>query len=171
MSVLIVNPMNMPAKKIITVLLFVSIKLYVLTGQSIEYSYDNNGNRIRRLIVVEEIRRQSPIQNIKSLKSIENSIATNNEETETEEIKTEEGEIRTIIYPNPNKGLLRIKITNMPIESRKELRLYDLSGTELIIKRNFDSFSELDIDKLEDGIYILQITINDSLFVFKVMKN
>jgi len=150
-------------------LILVLTRLSILTGQTVEYAYDNNGNRISRSIVVEELQSKSvsfPVINPKSLKAVENALMA-----ETQEIIPEEGELYTIVYPNPNKGLLKIEISNMPLESRKEMRLYDLSGTELIIKKDFDSYSELDINRLKDGIYILRIKINERLFDFKVIKN
>lgn len=150
-------------------LILVLTRFGILTGQTVEYAYDNNGNRISRSIVVEELQSKSisfPVINPKSLKAVENALMA-----ETQEIIPEEGELNTIVYPNPNKGLLKIEISNMPLESRKEMRLYDLSGTELIIKKDFDSYSELDINRLKDGIYILRIKINERLFDFKVIKN
>lgn len=146
------------------VILFQGINLYC---QTIEYTYDANGNRISRSILIEELKSQSfsfPVINPKSLQTFEKAM-------KAEEITSEEGEPEAIVYPNPSKGLINIEITNMPFESQNEMKLYDLSGTELIIKKDFGSYSEMDINRFKDGIYILQIRINEKIFDFKVIKN
>jgi hypothetical protein len=150
-------------------LVLILIRVSILYGQTYEYAYDNNGNRISRSLVVEELQSRSvsfPVINQKDLKQLENAVKEG-----LQEYNSEEGEISTLVYPNPNKGLLKIDISNMPIESKAELRLYDLSGTEMIIKKDLENYSELNINYLKNGIYILRIKVNDKLFDFKVIKN
>jgi Secretion system C-terminal sorting domain len=145
----------------IILLLFQPIDFF---GQSIEFSYDANGNRLSRTLVVERLKSatiQFPVTDPKSLNPVDNKVA----------LVPEEGEINAVVYPNPNKGLIKIDITNMPLNSNKELRLYDLSGAELIVKRNFESYSEMDISRFKDGIYILRIKINEKVFDWKVIKS
>ena len=180
-------------KRIIPVILvlFQSITLF---GQKVEFTYDDNGNRLSRTITVDQptVPHDPPpidppprnggssrtilvdqlksntvqflVFNPKSLESTESmkSIVSDEEE---------KGEIITLVYPNPNKGLIKIDISNLPLESKNEMRLYDLSGIELIVKRNFDSYSEIDISQFKDGIYILRIKINDKVFDWKVIKS
>jgi hypothetical protein len=59
----------------------------------------------------------------------------------------------------------------MPLNPVTEMKLYDLSGMELTSKSNFESSSELDISRFRDGVYILQIKINEKTFDWKVIKN
>jgi hypothetical protein len=163
-------------KKIIPVILvlFQSVKLL---GQSVEFTYDDNGNRLSRTITVELLKSgtvQFPFLNPKSLKSISPELAKTKESEIAKSVKegeSEEGEISTLVYPNPNKGLIKIDISNMPLKSKNEMRLYNLSGTELTVKRNFDSYSEIDISQFKDGIYILRIKINESIYDWKVIKS
>ena len=89
----------------------------------------------------------------------------------SEKTLSEDGAIETFVYPNPNKGLIKINISNLPLQSINEMRLYDLSGTELTLKTKFGSYSEIDISQYSDGIYILRIRINDKIFNWKVIKS
>lgn len=116
---------------------------------------------------------QFPVLNSKSLKSLpaENAMAKGSEITSPELEGSEKAAISTLVYPNPSKGLIKIQISNMPLDSRNEMRLYDLHGTELIVRRDFPGLSEIDITHLRDGIYILRVRINEKIFDFKIILN
>lgn len=151
--------MNTKTKLCIFILFLI---INCLHGQTITFAYDDNGNRISRVWVAERLK--SGIIQFPIVDSEEIALA-NPEEF------LQEGELSTYVYPNPSRGIIRINISNMPLNSRTEARLYDLSGTELFVKRNFESDSEMDISKLKDGIYILRIKINEILFDWKIVKN
>lgn len=169
----------MTYKKIIPVILilFLSVKGY---GQTVEFGYDANGGRISRTtIIVQQMKSdkaQLPLINPKSLNASSSEYAKTQQQIDTAAVSekkalTEDGEIMTFVYPNPNKGIIKINISNMPLESTNEMRLYNLSGTELTVRKNFDSYSEIDISQYGDGIYILRIKINDKIFNWKVIKS
>lgn len=147
-----------------------------LFGQRVEYSYDDNGNRTGRTLIVEQLQSQSinfPVVNPRALKTVENSKTkeTENKTKEAvEEIKPESGEIKANVYPNPNRGIINIDISNMPLNSKNELRIYDLNGNQLIIKKDFERSSQVDLSKYKDGIYILRMRINESFFDWKIIK-
>jgi hypothetical protein len=153
------TPMN---TKSTLVIIFFFLSFFCLHGQTISYTYDNNGNRKTRQLDVQKLRSNSiqfPVVNQKNLRE------------EAVKEKVIEGEMKTVVYPNPTKGLLKIDITNMPLNSKTEAKVYDLNGTEQMSKRNFDSSSELDISRLKDGIYILRIKVNETIIDWKVIKN
>lgn len=151
----------MNTKSTIAIIIFF-MSFCCLQGQTITYTYDNNGNRKARHLDVQPLQSNSiqfPVINHKDLKE------------EAVKEKVIEGEMKTVVYPNPTKGLLKIDITNIPLNSKTEAKVYDLNGTEQMSKRNFDSSSELDISRLKDGIYILRIKVNETIFDWKVIKN
>jgi hypothetical protein len=153
----------MNCKRIFLVLLIL-FQTASLFSQKIEYTYDANGNRTKRELVVNQLKSATikfPVKDPSNLKLADN----------TKTIEPSAGELKTTVYPNPNKGLIKINVSNMPQNPVTELRLYNLSGTELMVKRNFDSYSEIDINEYKDGVYILRIRINDKLFDWKVIKN
>jgi len=164
-------------------LLVVFLPMAGITGQSISYSYDANGNRTDRTLIAEELRSNSvsfpvtdpaalPVKFLNSSSKGQEPSKKANAETNKENLTLwSEGEVRVLIYPNPTKGILKIAINNMIQESDNEMRLYDLSGAELIIVRDFADYAEMDISRFRDGIYILRIRIGEKLFDFKVIKN
>jgi hypothetical protein len=159
-----------------------------LFSQRVEFTYDDNGNRHTRTITVQELQSKSvefPVIDPKNLKTKENVMAQGSNpdassqnvdakslsDATRERINQEEGEIVTRVYPNPNKGLIKIDISNMPLNSVSELRLYDLSGNEIVMKKNIENHTEIDITRFIDGIYILRVKINEKIFDWKVIKN
>jgi hypothetical protein len=158
----------MKPKRII-LLSLVLFQTMTLFSQRVEFTYDENGNRLTRTIIVEQLQSKSvqfPISNTESLKTLENT------NTITPEVDAKEGNVTiTNVFPNPNKGILKISISNMPSDSKTEMTLYDLSGVELIVKRNFEGYSEIDLNQFSDGIYILRIKINGNTTSWKIVKN
>ncbi len=158
-----INKIAMTRNKIMTLIIgfYLSVSLY---GQSVEFAYDENGNRVSRSLVVELLRSGAGdlmVNNSKN-KELKENLAI--EDTGT-------GEISAIVYPNPGKGLLKVDITNMPLSSKSELALFDISGNALILKRNFESYLEIDISHFKDGIYFMRIKINEKVFDWKIIKN
>ena len=167
----------MRCKRITLTILVLSIFIN-LNGQRIGYTYDENGNRVSRTLIVEELQARSvyfpSFYSVNPNSSVpEQALAGATEDELIAELETipEEGEVTTFIYPNPNKGLIKIDISNMPLNSKSEIRLYDLYGTELKIVKNIERHTEIDISQFRDGIYILRIKINERLFDWKVIKS
>jgi hypothetical protein len=144
--------------KIVSVIFIIFLSIGFLNGQTVSFTYDDSGNRNSRTVQPLKAAVQFPVVNPKNLL--------------VEEAKAEliEGELSTLVYPNPSKGLIKIDILNMPLDARTEARFYDLSGKQQMVIRNFESSSEIDISKLKDGIYILRIKINERAFDWKVVK-
>lgn len=153
-----------------------------LSGQTVQFSYDENGNRTKRSIIVEELQSQSvsfPVLNPETL-SLKNGSGTKGttlpvsesmKASENNEIQLDEDEIKIKIYPNPTRGQLRIEISNMPMQASGEMRLYDLNGNELVNINPLEPSSVLDISFYSDGIYILRMRINETIFDYKVIKH
>ena len=176
----------MNRKRIILVglVLLLAMRLF---GQTVSYTYDDNGNRHTRTISVRKLNSmvKFPITDPKRLgaqrnqmarglevgSTVETADAKGKDDITRERIKTEEGEIGFNVYPNPNKGLLKIDISNMPLSSDSEMKLYDLNGNELKVLRNFEGHSEIDISQYKDGIYILRIKVNEKRVDWKIIKN
>jgi YD repeat-containing protein len=179
-------------RKIFFLVSLMLLQTIALLSQRVEFTYDDNGNRLTRTIIIEQLKSNSvqfPVLDSKSLKTSKNlttegevsnipegedlsdSKAKRNERIANASAISEDNEIITIVYPNPSNGLIKIDISNMPMSSKNEMRLYNLSGLELIVNRNFDSHTEIDISNLQDGIYILRIKINERVFDWKVVKN
>ena len=148
--------------KLIFCFFIISLNINYLYCQTIKFEYDDNGNRVNRIIEVKEFK-PGPVK----------FPVTDPKEFFIENQKTGSGEVvlATSVYPNPSRGLLKIDITNMPEEAKTGIVLYDLSGSELIVNNDSGNHYEIDISLLPDGIYILRIKVNESLFNWKVVKS
>lgn len=162
-----------------------------MLSQKISFEYDANGNRISRKIVVEELQqtavnfenldltslnisKESKTKESKgTVGSEQNSLEKDlNEEKENEaENLTTEGKVKINIYPNPVKEILKIDITNMPFNPKSRMVLFDMGGTKLAEKLDFENHIELDISQYKDGMYIIIIQIDNNVSNFKVIKN
>jgi hypothetical protein len=72
------------------------------------------------------------------------------------------------IYPNPANDVLYISSNE---EDDLEILIYDVKG-QMIQKVTFQPGSEkIDISKLENGIYLINIQVDDEVFTKKIIKN
>ena len=136
------------------------------------FGYDLSGNRISRVIKL-----TSPLRS-----------AEESEENQTEEETTEvtgdtieepvEQEIHSemlndfsvLIYPNPTKGELTVKIQGLQKEKTANLRLYSASGSLIQQKTGVSDMEHLDISNQPAGIYILKVISDDSSTDWKIIK-
>lgn len=71
-----------------------------------------------------------------------------------------------IIYPNPTNGILNIENkSNSPIE---KITLTDITGK--LILEAVNSFSEINMQSFENGIYILFVTSESKIYKYKIIK-
>lgn len=138
-------------KKKLTMLLICAMP-YIASAQSVKYSYDNAGNRIKREIVMKT---KSPYE-----------VSTT---TECFSEKLSEKEIR--IYPNPTKGRLKIEIAGYENSDRCILRILNVSGQQILSTHANSACTELDISSKANGIYILYISLNNKETTWKIIKN
>ena len=144
----------------------------VLFSQTIDFAYDANGNRISRTLIVEQLQSQD-ISSIILDQEIFDLTAKNlksEKSTKCVDSISEGEEIQISFYPNPNQGILNIGIKNMPLDALSEIRLFDLSGTQLLMINDIPDYFEINIRHLKDGIYILRIKVNTEIFNYKVIK-
>ena len=126
--------------------------------QTITFDYDLNGNRISRKIFVEQL--QQSVENFQDIELTSLKISKSSKTADSEERKgseqhifekdssaiseenqlAAEGKIKIHIYPNPVKGMLKIDISNMPLGRNNKMVLFDISGTKLIEKTNFEDY-------------------------------
>ncbi len=73
------------------------------------------------------------------------------------------------IFPNPITELLNIQLQE---NTSGSYRMIDLSGKN-ILQNSFNSKSELKINtsKIEEGVYILELTIDNKIEQFKILKD
>ncbi|MDR6464664.1 T9SS type A sorting domain-containing protein [Chryseobacterium sediminis] len=75
---------------------------------------------------------------------------------------------KTVVFPNPTKGVLQIK-TSKPIE---ELYIYDLAGKIIMRKEKLpEGKNTIDLTYYPQGVYLVRILANDVWETFKIIKN
>ena len=75
----------------------------------------------------------------------------------TSTTKIIENLIDLIIYPNPSNGLLNIN-TNQKINT---VSIYNMIGNLVMVKNIYNSQSILNIENLNNGVYFIQLNLND----------
>lgn len=148
------------AKTGLSGLVIILLSLSCINAQTIEFTYDPGGNRTSRTLIVEKMMQGESKSGLMSESS--------------SEIKASDlynSEMIVFIYPNPSSGILNIEIINMPSEAKNELSIYDLKGTQLLIKKNFGTPLEVDISSFRDGVYIMRIKINKIVSDWKIIKS
>jgi len=74
------------------------------------------------------------------------------------------------IFPNPTKGLLKIRIdTGMKVEDLK-IELYDVNARKIIEKSVVSKEIELDITSASVGNYFMKIFVNNKPYYWNIMK-
>lgn len=77
-------------------------------------------------------------------------------------------ESKTLIYPNPTKGIINIKSR----DAIDELFVYDLAGKIIMRKENLsEGKNMIDITSYPQSIYLLRLRSKDKWETFKVIKN
>lgn len=77
-------------------------------------------------------------------------------------------ESKTLIFPNPTKGIIHIKSKN----AIDELFVYDLAGKIIMRKENLsEGKNTIDITSYPQSIYLIRLRSKDKWETFKVIKN
>jgi hypothetical protein len=130
--------------------------LKVNSQTPITYTYDINGNRIKRELDAKKSALVSfPVkeQDIKPLEEL----------TEFEEgIK---------VYPNPTSGIIKVLLENFEDPIKGNLIIYNLSGIVLKQMKINAPFTEVDVNEIPDGIYVMRLLLNGKSLDYKIIKH
>lgn len=154
-------------KTLIIQLLLWSGIVFASHAQTINFTYDDSGSRKTRTIV--ELR-----SSFLSLDSLEDkSVDSKGGDNIFEEpiVDNSLKGLSVVIYPNPTKGHLKVKVSgNMP-EKKYKLTLYNMKG-KLLLKhsKNLSNESLLDLSEFPNAIYLLELSIDKMQQVYKIIK-
>ena len=73
------------------------------------------------------------------------------------------------IGPNPVENTLNVYFSEADNTSRK-IRIYDLSGKEMLFTNNGNKHIHLDVSGLSKGVYLLKVTEGDNIRVKRFVK-
>ena len=72
------------------------------------------------------------------------------------------------IYPNPAKEKIEIELNDGVM---KKIKLFDLSGRQILIKESIGQRGTIDLSEIENGIYILEIETEVGKIISKVVRD
>jgi len=73
------------------------------------------------------------------------------------------------VYPNPFSGYLKVG-TDMKSSGNQTIKIYDLTGKEILKTENSNGIVEISTTEWEKGIYFIKIIYNDKEIIRKVIK-
>lgn len=123
----------------------------------ISYTYDDNGNRDSRKVIV--LANKSATISPDSLQA-------------RQDIKPLDDQIglqKTRIYPNPTKGMLRIDFPALD-DQQPIIRVYDPSGRQIVQKTALPSGNEVNLSAYPSGLYMMIINIGQEKKEWKIIK-
>jgi hypothetical protein len=140
---------------------FVALYSFVFAQQcpSIEFVYDNTGNRIQR-------------QQILVVCNVPNTFRMNKDSTTIPISKSFTDSIQANAFPNPTQKSVVIAITDsrIPKEEPKSLYLLDVNGRILYQQDVQNNQYEVDMHLYRQGNYFLVLTYADKKKIFQIIK-
>ena len=134
---------------LLILLTFCSITLF---SQSVEYYYDNAGNRVQRKLCL-TCRMANP--NTATIDSLEKTAS----------------KLNANILPNPTNGNLSIQIKQEGQEENVfHLFVYDVYGREIINKKYYSTAFKVDISNEPSGIYFAKLISRNKVKEWELIK-
>jgi len=75
------------------------------------------------------------------------------------------------VFPNPVKSTLTIQIIGFDENLKKDAIVFNMAGSKLKQERCLGSQGALELGTLDDGVYILRITVGGEIFQYKIIKS
>ncbi|MBS4012370.1 MAG: T9SS type A sorting domain-containing protein [Bacteroidetes bacterium] len=150
-------------KKLLIVLLVLNLcpsaySIAQQTEQIIRFSYDNTGNRILRMLHIEEIK-TGDATNQELVQSLPERFS-NSKEAVNDIIK---------VYPNPTQRIVNIE-KSVNAKTAFTGYVYDINAKLIEIIEFEDYILEYNMERFEPGTYFLILTDKEHSFHYKIIK-
>lgn len=123
----------------------------------VEYSYDLAGNRNSRKILRLTDKPENPdslaVDSLLRMQ-IAQSVQTGN----------------VLLYPNPTKGQVTLKITDLNDDEFAEYTIYTLSGQKLKKGKTVHKSTMINFDTYSPGVYLLNVKFREKTEFWKIIK-
>lgn len=120
-------------------------------SQTVKYSYDNSGNRIKRVMTDTNV----PAVQSRAMPKIQSAMIADKS-------------LR--IYPSPTTGEVKVEIAGLNSADKCIIEVFNSSGQQIISQKIVETVTTLDITRHSAGIYILNVAVNDSKTTCKIIK-
>jgi len=144
----------MKFKKILYPLVLSFVMIFSSFAQKISYTYDSAGNRISRQYVVE----------------LRSATVTKAEGIDSTSVETFLDDLSVSVYPNPTKGALAVKVTNVPKDKKVSMKLYSPQGVQLQSINVQDGITQVNMFSYPSGWYILRVHVGEKTIEYKIIK-
>ncbi|MCP4176260.1 MAG: T9SS type A sorting domain-containing protein [bacterium] len=157
--------------RIILIILAVLGFTYVCNAQnSYTYYYDGAGNRISRRIVYMTPTPETTETDTTIFTENNNSNGkTQDDRSKVEDVFMDNTEIS--IFPNPTADRLNVNFSNIDIEGRIMLQVFDINGRLLKTQQANNLRNKIDFSRNSAGTYILRIISGDDKKEYTIIKN
>ena len=143
----------------ILILMLLSIVAFenMAQSRSIQFTYDQAGNRIGRAIVLASA--------AKTRQAANDSI-----DTAPEIYKDTFAEYQLHVSPNPTHGELKIELCGLPEGDIYHLLIVSASGKVIVDRKTSDNPTVADLTECPAGIYVMRIKHKDYVKDFKIIR-
>ncbi len=131
-----------------------------LSAQTVQFGYDESGNRISREIVLMKttnapLNPDDPNANGREIVAIH---------------EVEIGDVQVQISPNPNGGQFKVTLQGINEVTDAKLYLHSENGQLIVEKEQLKAVNDIDVRHSQTGTYILTLIINGKRESWKVIK-
>ena len=71
-------------------------------------------------------------------------------------------------FPNPFNDEITVRFNT---DKNYDIQIKDITGREIFTKKNIENNSTLNLSNINDGIYFMNIIVNDQIYTKKIIKN
>jgi hypothetical protein len=166
--------------KTITIFLWLCLPLFCIAQNQLtrEYEYDAAGNRILRKTVRMQAPPEPPKDSLEVVAStgsatelLQDELASVESQLPTEYYVENLARVEMKIYPNPATEKVTFAISNLDNLQTGTLQLYSLNGQLLQTQPVLSNITEISLEGLAKGTYILKVQINEKTENWKIIKN
>ena len=142
-------------KKAILLPLLSAAPVFCSAQSTVQYTYDNAGNRIVQEIVYDDPDRSQ-------------GFGTKNNDAGGGIVSGQVG--GHIVRASMLSGMLRVEVLGLKPTDHCYLSVFTIGGQLLQSQVTADTLTTLDLSNQSDGVYILQVRINDEKGAWKIVK-
>lgn len=135
----------------------------IVAQSTVNFTYDDNGNRIGRSVIVIPPPQYDGDSTLKDL----NIYAA---ELEAKAVKAEIDNYNIKVFPNPTQGQLTVKIEGAELPAGVEIKVYNTTGELMLHKDKVQSITRIDLSLFISGTYILHLQMGKKSESFTVIK-
>lgn len=142
-------------RKSYLILSLASLPFVAKAQNSVSYSYDAAGNRVRRESVVPAPRAKAMLQSLETRETSYSDVI---------------GSHSVQIKQDDEKEVLKVSVLGLKSSDKCTFGVYTASGVQAILSDVKSESVEIDISSLPSGIYMMRVAINETSKTWKFVK-